>query len=171
MSRLFLILVKKFGYEAARKMAPKFGIKQGVINKTAKQIHKRYMDARFAGTQRFMDVPNDMMLRAGGIESLKRMGRRGLGRTGPPQAPGRGLEVMRQRVIRGDSANVKNIDKLIANANKLNPKARGFMEPPYGKKEKALIAALLGGGLAVRNSDAFEQQVQSGEEYMQGEEY
>ena len=34
MARLFLILVKKFGYAAARKMAPKYGISQRVVNKT-----------------------------------------------------------------------------------------------------------------------------------------
>jgi len=36
MARLFLILMKKFGYAAARKMAPRYGISQRVVNKTLK---------------------------------------------------------------------------------------------------------------------------------------
>ena len=44
------------------------------------------------------------------------------------------------------------------------------MKPPYDKKDIALMAALLGGGLAVRNSDAWKQQEQKNEEYLQGEE-
>tara|TARA_R100000664_G_C2751810_1_gene139090 strand:+ start:336 stop:749 length:414 start_codon:yes stop_codon:yes gene_type:complete len=115
MARLFLILVKKFGYAAARKMAPKYGISQRVVNKTMKDVGLRSQLRGADNLGTTMGIrPEDVMDTARiGRDQLMRMGRRGLRRTGPPQAPGRGL---------------KNIDKIIADAKKVGTSPAGIVK-------------------------------------------
>jgi hypothetical protein len=149
MARLFLILVKKFGYAAARKMAPKYGISQRVVNKTMKDVGRGQMQRSGTLSHLDMDPNRGRVLREMGEEHMR-----------GPNRQQDFMNFMRATTVKQPS-NMKNIDKIIADAKNVgkagvraSTSRKPLMEPPYDKRDYALMAGLLGTAGAVKHSGA-----------------
>jgi hypothetical protein len=78
LSKLFIMLVKKFGFKGATKIAPKFGISKQVIDDTAIKVNQRFEQGTMGSNLTWlMSSPGGSAAeRISGIAMLKKLGRR-----------------------------------------------------------------------------------------------
>jgi hypothetical protein len=161
MARLFLILVKKFGYAAARKMAPKYGISQRVVNKTLKDsMMAQPRQIRQGNVYGSPDEDIEMLKRMFPSRPTQTFAQRKAGRMVRPDRQQDFMNFMKATAVKQPS-NMKNIDKIIADAKNVGKAGvrkatsrKPLMEPPYDKRDYALMAGLLGTAGAVKYSGA-----------------
>ena len=132
MGRLFLILVKKFGYAAARKMAPKYGISENVVNKVMKDVGRGQMQRSGTLSHLDMDPNRGRVLREMGQGQMREMG-----------APAQLAEYQRtilplireQAGREAVSTGNKNIDRIIKSLKRHRRKpAQTFAERKAGRR-------------------------------------